>query len=380
MFTRSLAKHLLKLATQFPVVTVTGPRQSGKTTLVKNLFPDKPYVNLEELDLRQLARTDPKAFLSFYQNGAIIDEVQYAPELFSYIQVRVDDKDIPGEFILTGSQNFLMMEKITQSLAGRVGIVELLPLSYLEISSSVDETIELYDLILQGFYPRLYKSKIDSAVFYKTYIQTYVERDLRQIKNIENLDVFQRFMKLCAARTGQLFNLAAVAAECGIAQNTAKNWLSILKTSYIIFTLPPYFKNFNKRTVKQQKLYFYDTGLVCSLLDIHKITPLHPLKGPLFENFVVIELVKYRWNELKRHNLYFWRDSHGHEVDLIFEQADNLRSIEIKANQTMSHDFYKELKYFQQISGCQEGCVIYGGAENLPKNAVSWRNMHSVLL
>lgn len=202
-----LSCHLLKLAGQFPVVAVTGPRQSGKTTLVKSIFPEKKYVNLEELELRQLAINDPKAFLAFYQDGAIIDEAQYAPELFSYIQLRIDDKDVPGEFILTGSQNFLMMEKITQSLVGRFGIVELLPLSYLEMTSSFEETIELYNLILQGFYPRLYKSKIDPQIFYKTYIQTYVERDLRQIKNIENLDLFQKFMKLCAARIRQLFNL-----------------------------------------------------------------------------------------------------------------------------------------------------------------------------
>ena len=380
MFKRSIEAHVLKLASQFPVVTVTGPRQSGKTTLVKNLFQDKPYVNLEELDLRQFAKNDPKAFLAFYKDGAVIDEAQYAPELFSYIQARVDHNDVAGEFILTGSQNFLMMEKITQSLAGRVGIVELLPLSYLEIASNPDEAHDLYDVIRQGSYPRLYKSKIDPQVFYKTYVQTYVERDLRQIKNIENLDTFQRFMKLCAARVGQLFSLSAVAMECGISQNTVKDWLSLLKTSYIAFTLPPYFNNFNKRAVKQQKLYFYDTGLVCSLLDIDNITPLHPFKGALFENFIILELIKYRWNQLKKHNLYFWRDSHGHEVDLIFEQYDVLRPIEIKASQTISHDFYKELAYFQGISNCQDGYLIYGGSADLPKNTLSWKNMYCALL
>ncbi|USO02680.1 MAG: ATP-binding protein [Alphaproteobacteria bacterium] len=379
MFKRDIADHIKKLARQFPVITITGPRQSGKTTLAKTLFPDKLYVNLEELGPRQLAKSDPKEFLSFYKDGAIIDEAQYVPELFSYIQVRVDQKDTPGEFILTGSQNFLMMENITQSLAGRVGVVELLPLSYHEIQTEIS-IASPYELLVKGFYPRIYNANIESSLFYKSYIQTYVERDVRQIKNIENLDTFQKFMKLCAMRVGQLLNVSALALECGVSQNTAKNWLSLLKTSYIAFTLMPHFKNFNKRLVKQPKLYFYDTGLAGALLDVEEITPEHNLKGRLFENFVVTELIKTRWNQLKTHNLYFWRDSAGHEVDVVFEAGDELVPIEIKASQTFRQEFFKELNYFKTLSQGSRSHLVYAGEEDLPKGVVSWRNVQSILM
>lgn len=375
MFKREAEDYIRLLSTKFPVVTVTGPRQSGKTTLVKALFKDKPYVNLENISQREFAQNDPQAFLALYKDGAIIDEVQNVPELFSYIQVRVDERDIPGEFILSGSQNFLMMEKITQSLAGRVGIVQLLPLSLYELNEHPDDP---YDLIVKGFYPRIHKMNIDPTMFYEGYLQTYVERDLRQIQNIMDLKVFQTFIKLCAARIGQLLNLSSLATECGISQNTAKKWISVLETSYILFTLQPYYKNFNKRLVKQSKIYFYDTGLACFLLGIDKVIYTHHMKGALFENFVILELIKQRWNQGKKHNLYFWRDNHGHEVDVLFEKGEKIVPIEIKATQTMHYEFFKGLEFFTEFSQSEPGYVIYGGAENMPKNTLSWKNMREI--
>jgi len=345
------------------VLTLTGPRQSGKTTLVKYLFPDKAYVSLENPDMRNFAKTDPHAFLAQYQ---IIDEIQQVPDLFSYIQTRVDEHDTAGQYILTGSQNFRLIEKVTQTLAGRTALLELLPFSYDEI-----KTVELFDhsknVLFKGGYPRLYKTDIDPTQFYRDYVGTYIERDVRQFHNLFDLDTFQTFLKLCAGRVGQILNMVSLANDCGIAQATAKNWLSLLKTSYVVFTLQPHFKNFNKRLIKQPKLYFYDTGLVSYLLDIKSPDELwlHYAKGALFENFVITELIKQRWNKGQNHGLYFWRDHHGHEVDVLITDGNKSIPVEIKAGQTINEDFFNGIKYYQHLSQGESGVVVYGG--NIPQ-------------
>jgi len=299
MIQRTITKKLLQLAGLFPVVSVTGPRQSGKTTLVRSTFPDYKYVTLEDPDTRMIALNDPRKFLQSHKKGIIIDEAQRAPELFSYIQGIVDQTNKEGEFILTGSQNFLLLEKISQSLAGRVAILKLLPFSLAEIQQAGLNTNNVDKLIFDGLYPRLYDKKISPVDFYPFYIQTYVERDVKLIKNITNQSAFVKFMKMCAGRTGQLLNISELANSCGITQVTVNSWLSILQASFIIYFLQPHHKNFNKRLVKMPKLYFYDTGLACSLLGIKEKEqlPLHFAYGSLFENFIINEIIKHTLNK-----------------------------------------------------------------------------------
>ena len=324
MFKRDITESILYAAKYYPVITITGPRQSGKTTLAKSLFPDKQYISLEDPDMREFATKDPRGFLDVYKDGAIIDEVQHCPELFSYIQTKVDLDGVNGQFILTGSQNFLLLAKVSQSLAGRVGIIHLLPLSYSEISSKINLENNPNNLIYKGFYPKLYKTDLSPSVWYRDYIRTYIERDVRQMKNITDLVAFQTFLKICAGRVGQLINFSSISTECGISYNTIKSWLSVLQTSFIIYMLKPHHKNFNKRLVKQQKLYFYDTGLACSLLGIESPDQLqtHYARGALFENMVIMEILKNRLNSGKEEGLYFWRDNHGHELDILIDDKE----------------------------------------------------------
>lgn len=386
MFTRDLTKHLKYLAEKYPIVSIMGPRQSGKTTLAKIVFPNKIYVNLEELDLRQFASEDPRGFLALYPDGAIFDEVQYVPDLFSYIQADVDESKKNGKYILTGSQNFLLMEKISQSLAGRVGITELLPLSYGEIQKAKIKFNDVFDLIHKGFYPRIFDQDIDPHSWYKSYLRTYVERDVRLLKNITNLSAFNVFLKLCAGRIGQLINFSSLGTECGVSHVTIKEWLSVLETSYIIYLLKPHHMNFNKRLVKQPKLYFHDTGLAGYLLGIENSQQLstHYAKGGLFENFIISELIKSRLNQGKDPNLYFWRDNHGHEVDVIFESAEKLVPIEIKSGKTINQDFLKGIKYFKDISQSREAFVVYAGNNSQKRSdgtsILSWNESTSALL
>ncbi len=321
MITRVISDKLKSLYRKFPVVSVVGPRQSGKTTLVKNVFPRLKYVSLEELDNREFALRDPRGFLSTYDNGAIIDEAQRVPDLFSYIQTEVDKKDSPGQFILTGSQNILLHENVSQTLAGRVAILRLLPFSLEELKNTPYGSWQSDRYIYTGFYPRIYDKKINPADWYPNYIQTYVEKDVRLMKNISDLNTFQKFIKLCAGRTGQILNLSSLGNECGITHNTAKSWLSILEAGYIIFLLKPYHKNFNKRLIKMPKLYFYDTGLACFLLGIQNTSQLatHYLRGSLFESFVLSELIKERFNKGIEPNCYYWRDKTGNEIDCVIE-------------------------------------------------------------
>ena len=382
MIQRHLSNYLQKIHRSFPIISITGPRQSGKTTLVKSLFPDHAYKNLEALDVRNAAVEDPRKFLtSFEGKGLIIDEAQKVPELFSYLQGIVDERKTIGEYILTGSQNFLLLERISQSLAGRVAVIHLLPFSLFELTATPYGKDSLDHFMFKGFLPPLYDRNIHPSDFYPFYIQTYIERDVRSIRNVEDLSAFSRFISLCAARTGQLLNLSSLGIELGISHKTVKSWLSILESSFIIFLLPPFYKNYNKRITKQPKLYFYDTGLVCSLLgldDVRQISD-HYLRGNIFENFIIAEYVKNRFHIGKRKNISFWRDNTGNEVDLIIEDGPSVHGVEIKSGTAITEDFFKGLKYLHKISGTPDTnlFLVYGGDEQGARRygrVTGWRN------
>lgn len=364
MIFRTLENYARQMAQTYPVVTITGPRQSGKTTLVKSVFKELPYVNLEYPVTRDFAKNDPVAFLEQYPNGAVLDEIQRTPELLSYIQVRVDENNRNGEFILTGSHQFELREGINQSLAGRTAVLKLLPFSLKEISE-YKKSMTIDELIWQGFYPRIYDKHIPPHQAYSDYFETYVERDLRNFENIRNIDAFRLFVKLCAGRVGQLLNLSNLANETGISVPAIKEWLSILQASYIVFTLPPYHPgNFKKRLVKSPKLYFYDVGLASWLCGIEELRHLqnHPLRGNLFENMLVADVLKWRWNHGKSNNLSFYRDSNGNEVDLIYEIGGKPLPIEIKSGKTISEDYFKGLRRFaKEINTESDGILFYAG-------------------
>lgn len=352
MIERDIASKILELAQKFPVVTLTGPRQSGKTTLLRHLFPEKTYISLEDLDTREYATTDPRAFLENIPDGAILDEIQRVPELFSYLQGIVDKHGIAGEFILSGSQNFLLMERVSQSLAGREAVLKLLPLSNKELvkTSFFDQTLE--DRIFGGFYPRIYDKQISPADFYASYTQTYVERDIRQMKNIHDLSLFTRFLKLCAARIGQLVNLTSLANDCGISHFTAQSWLSLLQTGYVVYLLQPHHVNFTKRLTKMPKLYFYDTGLACHLLNLTESSQLqtHYMRGSLFENLMILEIVKHYANMGMEAPVFFWRDKTGNEIDCLIEAPQGVHLIEMKSAQTYHSDFAKNINYYVKLN------------------------------
>ena len=364
MIQREVKDKLLQLAQKYPVVSLTGPRQSGKTTLLQESFPEYLYTSLEEPDTRIQAESDPRRFLATAPR-MIIDEIQRIPDLFSYIQTITDQSGQVGQFVISGSQSFLLNEKISQSLAGRVAILHLLPFSYSELSAHGLKAESAEGIIYNGFYPRLYDRGIDPQDFYPNYIQTYIERDVRLLQNVQNLNLFVRFMKLCAGRVGQLLNLSSLANDTGVSVNTAKSWISVLEASFIIFLLQPHHKNFNKRLVKMPKLYFHDTGLASSLLGISSTEQIdtHFLFGALFENFIISELLKSRFHAGKRSNLYFWRNHKGVEIDLIIEQADSLIPVEIKSSQTYSESFFSGINYWRKLSGSQDKqqFVVYGG-------------------
>jgi hypothetical protein len=381
MIERSLKPKLISLAQKFQVVTLTGPRQSGKTTLVRNAFPTLPYVSLEEPDIRQIALSDPRGFLSNYPAGAVLDEIQHAPELFSYIQ-RLVDEDRTIQFVLTGSSNFLLMEKISQSLAGRTAILRLLPFSLKELEpfSGPYESI-----IFKGQYPRVYDRDLPPTDFYPSYIQTYVERDVRMIKNIGDMNAFIQFTQLCAGRIGQPLNYASIANDAGISPNTAKSWLSVLESSYILFRLQPFHRNFNKRLVKSPKLYFYDTGVACSLLGIktQEQVGTHFLKGSLFENLILNEFIKRFSNRGENRQPFYWQDNRGREIDCVLEEGNRLTAVEIKAGKTMSASYFETLQYWQNLMEATEHqeYVIYGGDQSMRTTVgelVSWRDLDRI--
>lgn len=360
MIQREAEAEIRTLAKQFKAVAIVGPRQSGKTTLVRHIFGDKPYVNLENPDLRRYATDDPRGFLSDYPRGAVLDEVQRVPELFSYLQQILDESEDHGLFILTGSNNFLLQERISQSLSGRVGYLNLLPLALSEIK---DSRSTVNELMYKGGYPVLHSEVAEPAKWYPNYIRTYVERDVRLIKNISDLDTFERFLRLCAGRIGQLLNMSSLAVETGVDVKTIGAWLSVLETSFVLFRLQPYHQNYNKRIVKMPKLYFYDTGLAISLLGIENSAQLalNPFRGSLFENMIIVELLKKRYNAGKSHQLFFWRDNVGNEVDLLINKGNSLLPVEIKSGQTVTDDYFKGLLFWNKITATGGGYIIYGG-------------------
>jgi hypothetical protein len=382
---RTIKKEIDIYKNMYPVIAVTGPRQSGKTTFLREEFPEYKYVNLENPDFRNYAEHDTNNFLKEYDKFVIIDEVQRVPSLFSYLQTKVDEDKIMGQYIISGSQNFHLMQNITQSLAGRVALFKLFPLDFTEMKSAglldQDYLINLH----RGFYPAIFDRKIPSKTFYSNYFQTYVERDLSEIINIKDLKTFRNFVTLCAARTGQLLNLNSLANECGISQPTAKSWISVLESSYIIFLLQPYHSNLNKRVTKSPKLYFYDTGLLNYLMKISdpKKLILHPQKGSLFENFVIAEFIKNNYHKNLLRDFWFWRDVQGHEVDLIWQDDFLLNLIEIKASETIMPDMFKGLTYYDNLDAVsvQSKMLMHTGnftQERALGKVESWINIDGI--
>ena len=375
---RSITARVIQLLQQYPALAITGPRQSGKTTLLKNILPGYHYVSLENSDQRNFASEDPIGFLKRYPSNVILDEVQRVPELFSYIQTRVDESGMMGQYVLSGSQNFHLMERITQSLSGRIAIFRLLPFDLSELKTADLLVDELSAIILKGFYPAIYDRNLDHSIYYSNYLQTYVERDITNLINVHDKKRFSNFISLCANRTGQLLNLSNLAKDCGISQPTAKSWLSILESSYITYLLPPYYENFNKRITKSPKLYFFDTGLASFLLGIREIEDLHAssLMGSLFENLIVSEFIKRNHHLYQLREYFFWRDSNNHEIDLLYKTPAGYHLFEIKSSQTVSSKHLKTMAFFADISGkpISNKTLIYGGSENQDRTDYSVRS------
>ena len=384
MIQRQLERKLKQLYKYFPVVSLNGPRQSGKSTLLKNAFPKLPYITLENPDDLAIALSDPRRFLDGYPKGVIIDEVQNAPQLFSYIQGIVDiNKKI--KFVLSGSQNFLMNQHISQTLAGRVGLITLLPLSLPEMKAAGLLKDSFSQVAYTGFYPRLYDKKIPPSLFYPSYLQTYVQRDVLQLIKVTDASLFTKFIRLLAGRVGQLVNLSSLSNDTGVTVNTIKAWISVLEASYIILSLKPHHENFAKRLVQQPKIYFYDTGLLCYLLGIQnpKQVDTHFARGGIFENMVIIDLLKNKLNNAQQGSLFFWRDKHGKEVDCIIESAGSLYPIEIKSSLTKSLHFFSELNYYKELAKnkSKKSFVVYGGKEIVEtKNGsmLPWNEMEAL--
>lgn len=362
MYLRTLQHEILQLAKNWCVISITGPRQSGKTTLCKTAFPGYAYFNLEHIPTRIEVAKDPDAFLASHKDGLIIDEAQLLPELFSYIQVAVDE-DKSMRIVLSGSSDFLLMKSITQSLAGRVAVMRLLPLAISELGNITKVSTD--ELIFNGFFPGIWGTGHSVNYVLESYLSTYVERDLRQFINIKDLELFRKFMTLCAVRIGTEFNATTLSGELGISSITAKEWFRILQASYVCYELPPFFRNIGKRLVKSPKIYFYDVGLACYLMGIQspEHVAMHPLRGNLFENMVVTEMLKSRFNSGRRSNLFFYRDKGQHEVDIIQEFGNEMRAYEIKSATQIHPEFYRNLKYFKKLYGdtVLSTQVIYDG-------------------
>lgn len=382
MIDRDIRPVLVRLAQQYPVITITGPRQSGKTTLARSVFPGKPYVSLEDPDVRRFATDDPRGFLSSYPQGAILDEIQRAPELPSYLQGVVDAAPQTGRYVLTGSHQFELMSQVSQSLAGRTALLRLLPFTLAEALRAQGRSTpsDLAQALLTGFYPRIHDRGLDPTQALADYFATYVERDLRQLLAVHDLQRFERFVRLCAGRTGQLLNMSSLSNDAGVSHVTARAWIDLLQTSFIIHLLPPWFTNTGKRLIKAPKLYFYDVGLACWLLGLRTPDQVQrdPLYGALFENFVVMEAMKDRLNAGASAEMYFYRDAEGHEVDLLLPVSSQVHAIEIKAGATINPDYFKGLKTFakQHPLALAGGSVMFGGAAGQARS--DWR-VHSWL-
>lgn len=363
MIERKILKELLEVAEEFPVITIIGPRQSGKTTLAKATFNDYEYCSLEDSDIREFAKSDPRGFFKKYSGKTIIDEIQRVPELLSYIQTIVDEEKINGKFIITGSHQLKLRAEISQSLSGRTAILRLLPLSISELSNNGVE-LDKESLLIKGFFPRLYSVKVDISRLLANYYETYIEKDIRQLINLKDVSQFQNFVKLLAGRIGQVINHSSLSNDIGVSSTTIKEWLSILEASFIIFKLPPYYENLGKRVIKSPKYYFTDVGLLCFLLGIENESQVirDPLIGKIFENLVVIDLLKERYSQGKQANLYFFRDSNGNEVDIIYKKGRKLIPIEVKSSSTFNSSFIKGIKKFQTLTSfASKGYVVYSG-------------------
>ncbi len=382
-YNRLVTDNALRLFRQYPIVTITGPRQSGKTTLCKRIFKKLDYVSLEDISNRGFAENDPLQFLNKFGEGTIIDEIQRAPSLLSYIQTFVDNKGRNSLFVLTGSRQFELMDSINQSLAGRTALIKLLPFSYDEIYTENKYTLE--EILYKGFYPRIFAENLNPTEMYSFYTSTYLERDVRQIVNVQDLKTFEVFLKLCAGRNAQAVNYSTIGNDCGIDNKTVKKWLSILEASYIIKLLPPYYKNLNKRLVKSPKLYFYDTGLVCYLLGIHNPKQLnsHPLIGAIFESYVFSELWKSYYNNIVSDNLFYFRDTRGREIDVILDKVVSISQLEIKKSSTINNNFFKALEYLKTLNvPVEKSLLVYGGDETCFREdtwIISWREISKVL-
>jgi predicted AAA+ superfamily ATPase len=381
MISRDIAPLAVRLARQYPVLTLTGQRQSGKTTLCRNLFPGKPYVTLEDPDTRSFASEDPRGFLKGIEGGAIIDEIQRAPQIPSYLQAVVDANPAPGRFILTGSQQFELMSQVSQSLAGRSAVLRLLPFSLAEVAR-LHPVPSLAQTLLTGFYPRIHDRGLEPSQALGDYFATYVERDLRQLAAVHDLQRFERFVRLCAGRVGQLVNLTSLGNDAGISHATARAWLDLLQTSYIVHMLPPWFTNTSKRLVKSPKLYFCDVGLACWLLGLRGADQVarDPLFGSLFENFVIMEALKHRFSEGEPAQMYFFRDATGNEIDLLIPTQRKFRAVEIKAGATVNTDYFRGLRSFQAAfpDALEGGSVVYGGETGQARSdwpVIGWQRL-----
>ena len=383
---RKLVESILFYKNKYPILAITGPRQSGKTTLLRELFPEYQYISLENPDTQAFLKEDAKGFFEKYSTYCIFDEAQRVPELFSYLQTMVDESKIMGQFILSGSQNFLLLKNITQSLAGRVALFKLFPFDFSELKSANLLSDDYVEAMLKGFYPAIYDRNIPPRNFYNNYIQTYVERDITELINIRNMRTFRTFLSLCASRAGQLLNLNSLANECGITQPTAKSWISVLESSYILFLVQPYHKNFDKRVMKSPKLFFYDTGLLCHLLKIKDTNQIkmNSYKGNIFENMIVSEFIKQNYHQNLMQEFWFWRDSAGHEVDLIRQDDEKLNVIEIKSTTTISSDLFKGINYFSGLAkdAIKSQTLVYAGLDNQKRtiaNVVAWKDINNYI-
>lgn len=391
MLKRSAASRLTALSAWYPIVAVTGPRQSGKTTLVREAFAGKPYLTLEDPDVRATALADPRGFLALYPDGAILDEAQRAPDLFSYLQGIVDKRQVMGQWVLTGSQQLGLMSGVSQTLAGRVGLLQLLPFSVGELiaSDALPTSRSLEEMLWRGLYPAPCVRNVPPTDWYADYFATYVERDVRQMLQVRDLAAFRLFVRMCAARTGQPLNLSALAADCGISTNTAKGWLSVLEASYIVFTLKPHHVNFGKQLTKSPKLYFHDTGLAAWLAGLRnpEALGLSSMRGALFENWAVCEALKHSYNQRLDMQLHFWRNKSGIEVDLLIEFQQGLNTVEFKAGKTVASDWFGSLKKYADLmqvstNTVQSQTLVYGGDTKHTRpnvEVIGWRNWPGVL-
>lgn len=374
---RTLELQIKKILSKYPIIAVTGPRQSGKTTLLKKLLPGYKYISLENIDNRKAAEEDPISFFERYRSKVIFDEVQQVPHLFSYMQTIVDESGEMGQFILSGSQNFNLLEQITQSLAGRVALFKLLPFDFSELSNASLMVKDWKELLIKGCYPAIYDRDLDASIFYANYVETYINRDVKGILNLKDARQFNSFIRLCATRTGQLINMNNLANACGISQPTAKSWLSILESSYIVFLLPPYFQNFSKRVRKKPKLFFYDTGLASYLLGLRTVEDLYEqsLVGNLFENLIIAEMIKKNHHQNLLKEYWFWKDSNDYEIDLMTKKGNQFDIFEVKSTKTFLPKLAKNLHRFDEITNgaVKSKTVIYGGEENFNQNDVAIR-------